>query len=105
MKMKNKTNRNINILAPHTGNGGIPFRVSVIAGSTLEIDEETYEKVRVAAEKLVDVGVLEYVESPVSKLTKAEIITKVLEEVDVELSDKLKHNELQEKAEQLGVEV
>ena len=105
MKMKNTTRRNVSILAAHKVAGGMPFRLLVIAGSTLEVADEDYAKVEVAALKLKEAGVLKYIESPVSKLTKEEIISKVTEEADVELKDSLNIADLQAKAEALGVEV
>lgn len=105
MKMKNVTNRNVSILASHSKAGGIPFRLSVIAGSTLEVSDKDYAKVEVAALELKDAGVIKYVEAPVSKLTVKEIIAKVAKEADVELKESLGKAKLQAKAEQLGVSV
>jgi len=105
MKMKNLTNRNVGILAPHPKAGGMPFRLSVIAGSTLEVSDEDYAKVEVAAKKLKEAGVIKYVEAPVSKLTVKEIIAKVSKEADVDLKESLGKAKLQAKAEDLGVDV
>lgn len=105
MKMKNLTNRNTSILAPHPKSGGMPFRVSVIANSTLELSDEDYAKIEVAALKLKDEGVISYVEAPESKLTIKEIIAKVSKEADVELKESLGKAKLQAKAEALGVNV
>lgn len=103
--MKNKTNRNVGILSPHNKEGGMPFRVLVIAGSVLELSNDDYAKVEVAALKLKEAGVLEYVEAPASKLTAKEIVAKVAKEAEVDLKESLGKAKLQAKAEALGVTV
>ena len=113
MKIKNNSNRNVHLLGANIpledkdGNTGFGRgkKFLVIASSTLEISDEEFYSVAAAANELVEAGVLTYVESPVSKLSKADIIAKVAEEADVELKDSLNKAELQAKAEALGVSV
>jgi len=103
MKLKNKTSRNISILSNHPENGGMPFRVLVIAGSTLELNDLDFEKIEVQTNRLVKSGVLVYIETPETKLSKDEIIKKVETETDVTLKSTSSKAELQKKAEALGV--
>jgi len=113
MKIKNLSNRNVHLLGANIpledkdGNTGFARgeKLLLIAGSTLEITDEQFYAVAASANKLMDAGVLSYLETPVSKLSKAEIIAKVSEEADVELKDSLTKPELQKKAEALGVSV
>lgn len=101
--MKNLTRRNVSILAPHPKNGGMPFRVLVIAGSTLTLEDSEYEKVAEPTLALVNAGVIEFVELPESKLTKEEIIDRVSKEAGVDLKDSMSKKDLQENARKLGV--
>lgn len=113
MKIKNTTNRNVNIIGGNTtveddkGAKGFAkgFQCTVPAQSTLEITDDEYRSIEKEVKELVDAKVMSVVASAESKLTKSEIIDKVLEEADVELSDKSNKAELQEKAEALGVSV
>lgn len=105
MKVKNLSGRNQGVLGSHTGGRGLPFRVMLVAGATLELSDEDYNKVESGIKNLVEAGVAEIIEAAETKLTKAEIIAKVLEEADVELKDSLSKPELQEKALKLGVDL
>jgi len=105
MKIKNLTARNVGLMAGHNKERGIPFRVNVVANSTLELDDADYAKVKSVAKGLVEKGILKIVSAPATQLTKKELIAKVLKEVDVELKESLSLPKLQEKAEALGVEV
>ena len=114
MKMKNLTNRNIYILPANKavednmGNKGFArgARIAISAQSTLELTDAEFAAIELPVKELKEAGVIEVTESPVTKLTKDEIISKVMLETDVEL--KKGNNtvaQLQAKAEALGVEV
>lgn len=104
MKLKNLTQRNINILSKH--NGGVPFTVTIPALSTLELSKEEAVGVGKSVVKtLVSSKVLEITEALVSELTNEEIIAKVEAETGVTLPKKSNKANLQNKAELLGVEV
>ena len=101
--MKNNTARNVGILGAHNKAGGMPFSVMVAAGSTLELSDDYFDKISLAASKLEAVGVITFVVPRESKLTKDEIIAKVMLEADVLLKDSMKKSEMQEMATKLGV--
>lgn len=84
---------------------GMPFKVKVIAGSTLELLDEEFEKVKAQVAPLVDAGIIVILEAPETKLTIAEIVAKVEDEAGVKLSAKMNKKELQEKALLLKVAV
>lgn len=105
MKLKNLTSRTVSVLGKHPSAGGMPFRVSIIASSTLELSNEDYARVTPAVSLLVSEGVLEVTEAPETKLTNAEIVEKVLAEAEVKLNPKATKAKLQEQAMLLGVEL
>lgn len=105
MRLKNTSNRNLDLLANYQAGKGEPFKVKVIAGSVLELEDDLYEKVKGPAALLIEAGVLEVLEAPASKLTATEIIDLVEKDSGIKLSAKMSKKELQEKALLLKVAV
>lgn len=106
MKIKNTTTRNISLLAPHSPNKGMPFRLLIPAETTMEFEDSEYMKVMKAGKHLVSKGLLKIVERVESKLTSAQIADRVARQTGntIKVEGKTKQ-EVQKQAEAMGVEV
>ena len=58
MRIRNNMQRNTSVYAQHTGSG-IPERISIPAGSVLELSDEAWEKFAEPAKGQIDAGFLE----------------------------------------------
>ena len=105
MKIKSLITRNLTVNANHTGKGGEPFSILIVAGSELELPDTDFSKVEKQVKGLVKQGVLAIVEKPETKLTVKQIVEKVKVEAEVDLDPKLGKEKLVDKAEGLGVEL
>ena len=105
MKIKNNTERNVSVRAPHPTNGSEGLRILIPATASLELDDVDFAKVSGELQLLVDADVLTILEQAVTPLTNDEIIKKVFDETEIALPKKLKKAELQAKAALLGVKL
>ena len=104
MKLINESLRNVNVLQNYGYGQGSPFRVMIVAGSTLELSDEDFEKVKKPIKNLVEAGVLKILIAPDSKFSREELIAKIYEETGIKLpEDGMNKAEVQSKAEVLGV--
>lgn len=103
MKIKNSSARNVSAMGKHLEGEGLPFRITVPAGATLEITDEEYKVVKPDVTYLVDAGVLIIVEAPATKFTKAQIAEAIKVEADVVVSESKTKDELVKLAASLNV--
>lgn len=71
MKVRNNNSHNMSVYARHTGSG-VPKRISIPAGSLLELDDaEWREHFAAAAAPAIEAGGLEIVKAPVPTAEEA----------------------------------
>ena len=61
MKIKNLSQRNVSALGAHRKSGGMPSRILIPAGASLEVEDELYKTCSQAVESLIEAGVLKLV--------------------------------------------
>lgn len=72
MKIQSKLNHNLGLNLPHSKSGGVPGRIQIPAGATMEFSDEEWEKYRDAANNAIQSGGLIILELTKSDAKKRE---------------------------------
>lgn len=91
MKIQSKLNHNLGLNLPHSKSGGVPGRIQIPAGATMEFSDEEWEKYKDCAADAIKSGGLVVLE-PTKKDSEKEEKKKLADAQKLVESNKKKDN-------------